>query len=63
MIIPPAKSAILIWLIHFLPSFIFLRNKFQFKFNNDLNKTQIRQNFYSAITFELDKIKDNDKII
>jgi len=37
MIIPPAKSAILIWLIHFLPSFIFLRNKFQFKFNNDLN--------------------------
>ena len=37
MIIPPAKSAILIWLIHFLPSFIFIRNKFKFKFNNDLN--------------------------
>ena len=37
MIIPPAKSAIIIWLIHFFPSFIFLRNKFQFKFNNDLN--------------------------
>jgi len=36
MIIPPAKSAILIWLIHLLPSFIFLRNKSQFQFNNDL---------------------------
>lgn len=37
LIITPAKSAILIWLIHFLPAFIFLRNKFQFNFNNNLN--------------------------
>ena len=37
-IIPPAKSAIFIWAIHFLPAFIFLKNISQFKFNNNLKK-------------------------
>jgi len=36
MIIPPAKSAILIWVMNFIPSFIYLKNKVKFKLNNNL---------------------------
>tara|TARA_Y100000766_G_scaffold81206_1_gene69142 strand:- start:698 stop:1804 length:1107 start_codon:yes stop_codon:yes gene_type:complete len=36
MIIPPAKSAILIWLMNFLPSFIYISNRNKFNFNNNL---------------------------
>ncbi len=36
MIIPPAKSAIILWIINFIPSFIFLKNKNFFKINNIL---------------------------
>ena len=37
-IIPPAKSAIFIWILHFLPSLIFLTNKSRFDFNKNLNQ-------------------------
>ena len=38
IIIPPAKSAIYIWFINFIPSIIFLKNIPKFKFQNSLNK-------------------------
>ena len=50
MIIAPAKSAILIWLIHFFPSFIFIRNKNKFKFNKNLNNILLT---FSSIEFLL----------
>ncbi len=37
-LIPPAKSSIYIWLIHFVPSCIYLKNIPKFKFNDSLNK-------------------------
>ena len=37
MIIPPAKSAILIWIMNFVPSLIYLKNKRKFNLNNKLN--------------------------
>jgi len=36
MIYPPAKSAIILWIINFIPSFIFLKNKKIFNLNNHL---------------------------
>ena len=37
MIISPAKSAILLWIINFVPSLIYLKNKRKFNLNNNLN--------------------------
>lgn len=36
MIIPPAKSAIILWIMNFIPSFIFLKNKKYFNLSNSL---------------------------
>ena len=36
MIVPPAKSAILLWVMNLIPSLIFLKNKLKFKLNNNL---------------------------
>ena len=37
-IIPPAKGAIIVWFMNFIPSFIFLINIPKFNFKNNLNK-------------------------
>ncbi len=37
-VIPPAKSAFLIWFINFLPAIIFIRNKERFYLEKDVNK-------------------------
>ncbi len=37
MIVSPAKSAILIWIMNFIPSLIFIKNKIKFKLSNNLN--------------------------
>ena len=38
MLVSPAKSAILIWIMNFVPSLIYLINKRKFNLNNNLNK-------------------------
>ena len=40
-LISPAKGAIYIWFINFIPSIIFLTNIYKFKFENSLNKILI----------------------
>ncbi len=37
MIISPAKSAVLIWIMNFVPSLIYLKNKRKFNLNNNLH--------------------------
>lgn len=37
MLVPPAKSAILLWIMNFVPSFIYLKNKVSFNLNKNLN--------------------------
>ena len=38
MLVAPAKSAILLWTMNFVPSFIYLKNKEKFNINNNLNR-------------------------
>ena len=38
MLVAPAKSAILLWIMNFVPSFIYLKNKEKFNINNNLNR-------------------------
>ena len=37
MLVRPAKSAILLWTMNFIPSFIYLKNKLSFNLNKNLN--------------------------
>ena len=47
-VLNPAKSAILIWVINFLPAILFLKYKIKFKFNKELKKI-----FSSICIFEI----------
>ena len=49
-VIPPAKSAIFIWLINFIPALIFIKNIDKFNINKDLKKIFL---FFSLTEFFL----------
>ncbi len=52
-VISPAKSALLLWIINFVPIFIFLINVSKFKFNNNLKRIFLSFSIYEILTLPL----------
>ena len=52
-VINPAKSALLIWIINFIPVLIFLINESKFKFNNNLKRIFLSFSIYEILMLPL----------